>query len=487
MKTNNIAVIYARFSADDNEDNTGYRSIENQIEILSMYAEKNKLSVVKVYSDYGKTGTNMNRPGLQEMFTDMKKGLFNTIIVKDLSRFSRNYIEAGTYIEKIFPTYNIRFIAVSDNYDSSVNKEDESIVLKNFLNTMYSKDVKKKIHKSLKRRVKNDDLTSVVKYGFKKDTEGKLIIDDYAANIVRRIFQEAIEGKKPIEIARSLEQEQIYNPSAYKKYVLNIKPNRERKDNNLYKWDSSTIRGILKDYEYCGHAVNISSRKSKIFEEKNIVVQNKRPAIIDEETFNKAPKVFKEIKQKSNKYLKRLIYCKTCGKLMYYTENKRLTTTYYYCSHCHIKIEGNLLREVLYKDALDVIQTSIYSPKEFIKEFTKKYSKLNERSELENELKRIEKSIQLLFEENIKGTLTMSQYLTKLKELNKEYANIENKLNSLPKPINVDMLQIKYYEYVKNINKEIHDEDYIIYSTINKVYIDYGNDKPVIDINYLFE
>lgn len=242
MKTNNIAVIYARFSADDNEDNTGYRSIENQIEILSMYAEKNNISIVKVYSDYGKTGTNMNRPGLQEMFTDMKKGLFNTIIVKDLSRFSRNYIEAGTYIESIFPAYNIRFIAVSDNYDSSVNKEDESIVLKNFLNTMYSKDVKKKIHKSLKRRVKNDDLTSVVKYGFRKDNEGKLIIDDYAANIVRRIFQEAIEGKKPIEIARTLEQEQVYNPSAYKRYVLHIKPNRERKDNDLYKWDSSTIR-----------------------------------------------------------------------------------------------------------------------------------------------------------------------------------------------------------------------------------------------------
>ncbi|MBQ9124909.1 MAG: recombinase family protein [Acholeplasmatales bacterium] len=486
MKTNNLAVIYARFSADDNEDNGGARSIENQIDLLSKYANKNNLNIVKIYTDIGKTGTNMNRPGLQEMFADMKKGLFNIIIVKDLSRFSRNYIEAGSYIESIFPAFNIRFISVLDNYDSSINNEDESIVLRNFLNSMYSKDIKKKIRKSLKRRVVNDDITSVVKYGFKKDKDGKLIIDEYAANIVRRIFKEAIDGKMPIDIARGLEQDKIYNPSSYKKYILKIKPNHEPNDEKKYKWDSSTIRGILNDYEYCGHAVNLVAKKIKVFDSKNISINNKRPIIIDEDTFTKAPKRFKKIKPQNNRYLKKLIYCKTCGKLMFYTENKRLTTSYYYCSNCHIKIEGNLLREVLYKDALDVIQSSIYSPKEFIKEYMKKYSKLNQRSELENNLKRVEKNIQLLFEDKFKGLLTDNQYLSKLKDLNQEYESIENGLNQLPKPINVELLQYKYYEYVKNINKEVKNEDNIIYSTINKVYVDCSEENPIVDINYIF-
>ena len=290
----------------------------------------------------------------------------------------------------------------------------------------------------------------------------------------------------PIDIARGLEQDKIYNPSSYKKYILKIKPNHEPNDEKKYKWDSSTIRGILNDYEYCGHAVNLVAKKIKVFDSKNISINNKRPIIIDEDTFTKAPKRFKKIKPQNNRYLKKLIYCKTCGKLMFYTENKRLTTSYYYCSNCHIKIEGNLLREVLYKDALDVIQSSIYSPKEFIKEYMKKYSKLNQRSELENNLKRVEKNIQLLFEDKFKGLLTDNQYLSKLKDLNQEYESIENGLNQLPKPINVELLQYKYYEYVKNINKEVKNEDNIIYSTINKVYVDCSEENPIVDINYIF-
>ena len=145
MKENKLAVIYARFSAEDNEDNGGARSIENQITLLSEYAHKNNFKIVKTYADYGKTGTNMNRPGLKELYKDMYEGLFDTIIVKDLSRFSRNYIEAGEYLENIFPSFNIRFISVSDNYDSAYNSDDESIVLRNFLNSMYSNLLKEEL------------------------------------------------------------------------------------------------------------------------------------------------------------------------------------------------------------------------------------------------------------------------------------------------------------------------------------------------------
>ena len=374
MKNNKVSVIYVRFSAEDGEDNNGARSIENQIKFLTKYANNNGFSIVKIYSDIGKTGTNMNRPGLQELYSDMKKGLFNTIIVKDLSRFSRNYIEAGNYLEYIFPASNIRFISVVDNYDSANKTEDESIILRNFLNSMYSKDIKKKIHKSIKRRVNSDDLTFVVKYGFKRDEKGKIVIDEYSANIVRRIFTEAIDGINAAEIARRLENDKIYTPSAYKKFVLKVKPNRDPEPDKLYKWDPSVIRRMLGDLEYCGHAVNIVKRKSRVVEQQNIVVKNKRPVIIDEETFNKAPKYYITRPSKKKRYMKALIYCKTCGKLMYYHETKRKDQATYYCCKCHTKIDGDLLKELLYKDAIAVLKESKLTPDEFLKRFIENHS-----------------------------------------------------------------------------------------------------------------
>lgn len=488
MKNNKMTVIYARFSAEDNEDNGGARSIENQIQILSKYINDHNLTLVKIYTDVGKTGTNMNRPGLQELFEDMYKGLFNTIIVKDLSRFSRNYIEAGNYIENIFPALNIRFISVSDNYDSAINSEDESIILKNFLNAMYSKDIKRKIRKSIKRRYNTTDFVFMTKYGFKRDENGKLVKDEIAAKVIERIFNEAILGKKPTEIARGLAKDKIYNPSAHKKYVLNIKPNREPNEERLYKWDQSVIKRILTDYEYCGHAVNLTSSKpSKVVEARNVIVKNVRPVIIDEDIFNKAPKVFKEKTKKQTRYLHSLIYCKACGKLMIYHETKRKNIATYYCTQCHKKIDGDMVREVLYKDAVNVLKQSIYSPQEFLSKFIEDYNYKNSKIELENKLKVIEKDIQLLFENSSKGLITYQEYLIKVTELNKEYGKIEAQIANSPQPLDIKLLQYNYYEFVKNIEQDISNNDTLIYKVIGKAFVDLRMETPIIDIIYKFE
>lgn len=469
MKENKIAVIYARFSAEDNEDNGGARSIDNQIELLTQYATKNDLAVVKIYTDIGKTGTNMNRPGLIELFEDMEKGLFNAIIVKDLSRFSRNYIEAGTYLDEVFPNRNIRFISVLDNYDSAISKEDESIVLKNFLNAMYSKDIKKKIHKSLKRRVNTSDFIGVIKYGFKRDSNGALIVDCYAAEIIKRIYQEAIEGKAPIKIARGLEQEQILIPSVYKKEVLGINPNKIVDESKKYHWDASVIRSILRDYEYCGHAVNLSTKKqSKIFDDKNVIVKNIRPAIIDEETFNKAPKIFKEVKQSKPGYLPKLIYCKTCNKLMLYDYREKTKKSTYYCSKCHIKVDGESLKEVLYKEAESIYEQAIYSPEEFINKFTKQYQKNNKKLELELKLKKVQKEIQSLFEKFTKGLVAYDAYLEQLNNLNKQYQSIELELKTSKHSPDKKLFQQKYEMFVNSV-KENYNFDRNIYNIFQRV------------------
>lgn len=469
MKENKIAVIYARFSAEDNEDNGGARSIENQIELLTQYATQNDLAVVKTYTDIGKTGTNMNRPGLIELFEDMEKGLFNAIIVKDLSRFSRNYIEAGTYLDEVFPNRNIRFISVLDNYDSAISKEDESIVLKNFLNAMYSKDIKKKIHKSLKRRVNTSDFIGVIKYGFKRDSNGALIVDCYAAEIIKRIYQEAIEGKAPIKIARGLEQDQVLIPSAYKKEVLGINPNKIVDESKKYHWDASVISSILRDYEYCGHAVNLSTKKqSKVFDDKNVIVKNIRPAIIDEETFNKAPKIFKEVKQSKSGYLPKLIYCKTCNKLMLYDYREKTKKSTYYCSKCHIKVDGESLKEVLYKEAESIYQQAIYSPEEFINKFTKQYQKNNKKLELEVKLKKVQKEIKSLFEKFTKGLVAYDAYLEQLNNLNKQYQSIELELKTSKPSPDKKLFQQKYEMFV-NCVKENYNFDRNIYNIFQRV------------------
>ena len=139
-----VCAIYVRYSGEDElEDKKGTKSLRNQKESLLEYAKEHEISVYSIYEDYFISGTTMDRPGINQLFKDMKEGLFNVILVKDLSRFSRNYIDAGHYFEEVFPLYNIRFISVSDNYDSLY--EDELLPIKNYFNTMYVKDIQKKI------------------------------------------------------------------------------------------------------------------------------------------------------------------------------------------------------------------------------------------------------------------------------------------------------------------------------------------------------
>lgn len=218
------AAAYLRLSIEDG-DKAESNSIGNQRELIRDFAaERPGLYLVEEYADDGYTGTNFERPGFKRMMEDIKSGKINCIIVKDLSRFGRNYIEMGKYLEQIFPMMGIRFIAINDNYDNAntESSDSDSIVVpfKNLLNDSYCRDISIKVRSQLDmKRRKGEFIGGYAIYGYCKDKRNKnrLVVDEYAADIVRSIYRRKLEGMSAQAIAEQLNSENVLAPSEYKR------------------------------------------------------------------------------------------------------------------------------------------------------------------------------------------------------------------------------------------------------------------------------
>lgn len=255
--------IYLRLSKEDGDfslssGKTESDSISNQRELIGSYLKEHpEFELVKEFCDDGYTGTNFNRPQFIKMMEAVKSKEINCIIVKDLSRFGREYIEAGNYIEKIFPKLGIRFIAINDHYDSGAsNGQQDSIILpfKNLINDSYSRDISVKVRSNLDvKRRQGEFIGNFAVYGYLKDPNNKnhLIVDDYASRIVQDIYKWKIEGLSPDKIAELLTNKGIASPMEYKRsmgiqYACNFKSSSQA------KWSGTAVRRILKDEVYTG-------------------------------------------------------------------------------------------------------------------------------------------------------------------------------------------------------------------------------------------
>lgn len=230
MNNNHIfkAAIYVRLSKEDGDvsgvSKSESNSISNQKELIRDFLkDKSNIKVVSERVDDGFSGVNFERPAFQLMLEDIRQGKVDCVVVKDLSRFGRNYIEAGRYIEKIFPMLGVRFIAINDNYDSLSGKSqsDEIVIpFKNLINDAYCRDISIKIrsHLDIKRR-KGEFIGSFTVYGYKKDEQNhnQIVVDDYAADVVRNIFLWKISGMSQQGIADKLNQMGVLSPAEYKK------------------------------------------------------------------------------------------------------------------------------------------------------------------------------------------------------------------------------------------------------------------------------
>lgn len=289
---------YHRISREDG-DKEESDSISSQKDITHDYIEKqDDLISAGDYDDDGRTGTNFDRPGFQRLMDDIKSGAVNCIIVKDLSRFGRNYILVGQYLEMIFPMLNIRFISVNDRIDSYKDPASVSNALvsfKNVMNDEYCRDISNKVRSSLDRkRGKGEFIGAFASYGYLKDPDDhhRLVIDPVASEVVRNIFELFLSGMSIISIAKHLNELGVPNPTAYKKQLgFNYKhPSRALND---ALWPDSSVRRILRNQMYVGDMVQCKTRTKSykiqvavnVPEEERIIVQNTHEPIIEREKF----------------------------------------------------------------------------------------------------------------------------------------------------------------------------------------------------------
>lgn len=246
---------YLRLSREDG-DKAESDSIANQRKLLEQYiAVHPELRLADFYQDDGYTGTNFDRPAFRRMEEDIKKGKINCVLVKDLSRFGRDYIEVGRYLEREFPARGIRFIAVNDHVDSTRGRYDMLLPMKNIFNTQYARDISDKVRSAIRTKQERGEFVGAfASYGYRKDPENHnhLLIDPPAAQVVRRIFDLFEEGCGKVRIAKTLNQEGIPSPSEYKRILGERYHNGRRMDRTTY-WTYATVHRILQNQMYAGN------------------------------------------------------------------------------------------------------------------------------------------------------------------------------------------------------------------------------------------
>lgn len=324
----NVA-IYIRLSREDG-DKEESDSVGNQRKLLTEYvAKKEDFILYDIYVDDGYSGTNFNRPSFQKMIADIEDGKVNCVVVKDLSRFGRDYIDTGRYLERYFPELGVRFISVTDSIDSMKQAYDMLLPIKNIFNEQYARDISKKIQATVKSKQKAGEfIGAFTSYGYKKSPvdKNKLVIDDYAADVVRRIFSLYIQGYGKQRIAKLLNSEGILCPAEYKKVNGENYKNCNRLESTTY-WSYSTINSILHREMYVGNMVQgtkhqrMRSKQKKMPKEEWIIVENTHEPIIDKETWEKAQSLLqkrtRELDLETNKNIfAGFVKCGDCGRAM---------------------------------------------------------------------------------------------------------------------------------------------------------------------------
>lgn len=500
-----VTALYARLSKDD--DLVGdSNSIVHQKEILAKYAKEHGFTNIEFYVDDGFSGTNFNRPDFQRMMADAEEGKISTVIVKDMSRFGRDYIMVGYYTEIYFSNLDIRFIAISDNVDSNIQTENDLTPFKNVFNEWYARDTSKKIRAVFKAKGNSGKhLTTNPPFGYKKDPndKDKWIIDEEAAATVRRIFQMYVDGYRISEIGHKLTEEKVETPMLY--YMnRGIKTNARSEYPEI--WDLMSIKYILSQTAYAGHTVNfqtaVKSYKTKkqirLPKEDWIIYRNTQEPIIDEKTFETVQQM-RKVKRARTKYnepnmFSGLLYCADCGNhltIQRVARNRKMDNfscaTYRkkkkgLCS-CH-RILVSDLETIVKEDLQKVCEYALLHEKEFTDEFlsgskretvkfqSKTKAELKRLSERQEEIGRI---IRKLYEDNVCGKITNKRFDFLAKSYEDEGNDLKTKIqefkNALASSVQDEEKLSKFLKVVKSYTEIEELTPEILNSFIEKIYI----------------
>jgi len=467
---NKITALYCRLSQDDGREGES-NSISNQKEILSQYARANGFHNTMFFVDDGISGTTFERADFQRMQRMIENGEIGTVIVKDLSRFGRNYLDVGEYLEIKYPTLGVRFIAIQENVDTLKNTGTEMMPFNNIFNEWYAAQTSKKIRAVWKSKAdKGERVASAVPFGYKKsdDNPKQWIVDEPAAKTVTRIFELCIEGLGPTKIARRLEAEGFMNPTSYQLSVGRKTSNKvsERGD---YAWKTSSIEHILDNRQYTGCTVNFKTSLVSYKVHKTVynpedewqIIPNTQEAIIDEDTFNRVQELREHRRRNTatgrESLFSGLLYCADCKSKLYFCAAKSIKPNqeFHRCSAykenlgtCSIHyIREVVLRETilelvkrvaLFVQQYEAVFLYMYAKKHNI---TKEVNSRNMKAAIERDKRRIkelDKLIERIYEDNVLGKIPdarfakmMSSYEAEQNQLIEETAKAEQALKTM--------------------------------------------------------
>ena len=454
--------LYTRLSRDDELQGES-NSIKTQKALLMQYAESKGYKNIRVYVDDGYSGTNFNRPDFKRMMERVEAGLVKRIIVKDMSRFGRNYLQVGYYTEVILPDLDVQFIAVNDNVDSENIADNDFTPFRNIMNEWYAKDISKKMKSAIRTKGNSGKHTNPLPpYGYKKDPEDKnhWLIDEEAAMVVKEIFSLCMQGYGPTQISRILTDKGIDTPKIHAKKMgrkVTIRPNEMPE-----AWADQTVAAILGYQEYLGWTVNFKTKK-KSFKSKKVVLlpseewkifQGTQDPIMDEETFWAVQKI-REGKQRLDSLgepsaFSGMLYCGDCGHKLYLRRQRNpkqkdyfVCSVYrkkrkYCCTAHYIKLED--VEKVVLQDLKEVTQYVREDQQGFLEAVKKRSVKYLERlqydnqAELDKTLRRMEEIdtiIQKLYEDNVVGKITDERFEKLTATYETEQKQLQEKVSKL--------------------------------------------------------
>ena len=474
--------LYVRLSRDD-ENEGDSNSIQHQIEILTKYCKDHDISRYQIYKDDGFSGTNFKRPGFLDMIGDIEAGLVNMVIVKDMSRFGRNYLEVGLYTEIRFPEMGVRFIAVNDGVDSDDQMGNDFTPFRNIINEWYAKDTSKKIRAVFRNKGMSGQRLAVnAPYGYIKGEDGHLLVDEETAPVVELIFQLCVEGNGPGKIARMLKEREIPTPGTIT-FQRTGQTSRYFPDDPC-RWNAATVQRILEQDTYLGRTTNFKTTKLSYKSKKTVinspdkwaVFEGTHEAIIDKETW--------EIVQKSREHRRRptkmgemglfsgLAYCADCDAKLYHHRSITLTKEQesYICSNYQSRkkctahyIRAVVLEQLVLQNLQRVVAYAQEDENEFVRRVMENKTAV-QRAEQEQAKRKLEKQerriseldriIQQLYEDRVSGALSAERFAKLSGGYEKEQEELKQSAKELQAIVNtIETQAVNVQSFLKIVRK----------------------------------
>ena len=456
------AFLYERLSRDDNLEGESY-SIGNQKKLLTKVAKEKGYTNLVHFLDDGISGVTMDRPGFNDMMEQLAAGKAAAVFVKDLSRLGRNYIEVGRLTEEFFPEHDIRLVAVSDNIDTAEG-ENELAPIRNLFNEWYARDISKKRRISNKIKGNAGEPMGPPPYGYKKDPDDpkRWVVDEEAAQVVRRIFHMTVDGYGTEQIATILSEEKVLTPIAYWREKGVNRPGKS-KLRGPYMWNSSTITHILSFQEYCGDILNFKTY-SKSYKNKKRLANDRENWVIFQDVHEPIIEraVFEQVQQKRGKIRKRrthegernmfsgLLVCADCGHNLHFHFNQGNPDIKYFncsnykgnrgsCTSTHY-VRVDFLEQVVLGEIRRLTKFASQFEDEFVKavighsqqaEATDRKLKEKELKALQARDEELDGLFERIYEDNVSGKLSDDRFARMSKRYEEEQKELAEKIKAL--------------------------------------------------------